>query len=138
MRMAPCPICGGRNVNGFKKHEKWYSTCYNKECRFTTKVGMPTRKLSRYNWNLLYEKMTGETVPDEACGRQPRAYMKKEVRAGLPELVQCFTQEDYEEWSEKYDISQVNWVKPKGKKAGARRRKERAKVKVGQDVTDGA
>lgn len=115
MRMAPCPACGGHNVNGFKKHNKWYSTCYNKECRFTTKVGMPTRKLSRYNWNLLYEKMTGEALPDEACGRQDRAYMKKEKRCGLPELVQCFTQEDFNKWSEKYNISNVDWVKEGGK-----------------------
>lgn len=138
MRMANCPVCGGHNVNGFKKHNKWYSKCYNKECGFTTPVGMPTRKLSRYNWNLLYESMTGEELPDEACGRQDRAYMKKEKRCGLPELTYCFTQEDYEKWSEKYDISQVNWVKLKGKKAGDRRRKARAKIKMQQEAVNGA
>lgn len=128
MRMAPCCKCGQHNVNGFKKHNKWYSTCYNKECRFTTEVGMPTRKLSRYNWNLLYEKETGEVLPDEACGRQERAFMKKEIRAGLHKLIYCFTQEDFDKWSEQYDISQVDWVKAKGKKASAARKK--AKIRA--------
>ena len=41
--------------------------------------------------------------------------MKKEKRCGLPELVQCFTQEDFDKWSEKYNISQVDWVKKDGK-----------------------
>lgn len=127
MRMSPCPVCHQRNVNGFKKKQKWYSTCYNKECRFTTEVGMPTRKMSRYNWNRLYEHMTGETLPDEVCGRQDRAFMKKEIAAGVLELVDCFTQEDFEKWEKKYSYDSIDWVKEKGKKAGAKRRKERAK-----------
>lgn len=115
MRMAPCPKCGEHNVNGFKKHNRWYSKCYNKNCLFETEIGMPTRKLSRYNWNLLFEQITGEKLPDDCCGRQDTAFMKKEKRLGLPELIHCFTQEDYEKWSEKYDISKVDWVKEGGK-----------------------
>ena len=41
-----------------------------------------SRKLSRYRWNINYEKKTGEKLPDEMCGRQKGAYMKKEIRAG--------------------------------------------------------
>ena len=41
--------------------------------------------------------------------------MKKEIRCGVPELVQCFTQEDFENWEKKYDISKVDWVKEGGK-----------------------
>ena len=115
MRMANCPVCGGHNVNGFKKHNRWYSKCYDKECGFTTLVGMPTRKLSRYNWNLLFEDISGEKLPDEACGRQDRAFTKKEKRCGLDKLIHCFSKEDYDKWSEKYDISQVDWIKEGGK-----------------------
>ena len=130
MRMAPCPVCNGKQVNNFKRKNRWYSTCYNKECRYTTDVGMPTRKMSRFNWNLNYERLTGETLPDEMTGRQKGAYMKKEIRCGVPELVQCFTQEDFEKWEEKYDYKDINWVAPKGKKQRAaykkRKQKERA------------
>lgn len=115
MRMAPCPVCGKTAPNGFKKGNKWYSKCYNKECGYTTEVGMPTRKMSRFNWNLNYERLTGETLPDEMTGRQKGAYMKKEICCGVPELVQCFTQEDFENWEEKYDISRIDWVKEVGK-----------------------
>ena len=115
MRMAKCPICGKTAPNGFKKGNKWYSKCYNKECGYTTEVGMPTRKMSRFNWNLNYERLTGETLPDEMTGRQKGAYMKKEIRCGVPELVQCFTQEYFENWEKKYDISKVDWVKECGK-----------------------
>ena len=59
--------------------------------------------------------MTGGVLPDEACGRQDRAYMKKEKKCGLPELVQCFTQKDFDKWSEKYNISQVDCIKEGGK-----------------------
>lgn len=121
MRMAACPMCGQHNVNGFKKHNKWYSKCYNKECLFQTPVGMPTRKMSRYNWNRLYEHITDEILPDEPCGRQDRAFMKKEIRCGVPELVDCFTQEDFDKWSEKYDYKAIDWVKPKGKKYGKKK-----------------
>lgn len=76
---------------------------------------MPTRKMSRFNWNLNYEHLTGETLPDEMTGRQKGAYMKKEIRCGVPELVQCFSQEDFKKWGEKYDYSKINWVKEKGK-----------------------
>lgn len=131
MRMAPCPVCGKTAPNGFKKGNKWYSKCYNKECGYTTEVGMPTRKMSRFNWNLNYERLTNETLPDEMTGRQKGAYMKKEIRCGVPELVQCFTQEDFEEWEEKYDYKDINWTVPKGKKQRAaykkRKQKERAK-----------
>lgn len=131
MRMAPCPVCGKTAPNGFKKGNKWYSKCYNKECGYTTEVGMPTRKMSRFNWNLNYERLTNETLPDEMTGRQKGAYMKKEIRCGVPELVQCFTQEDFEEWEEKYDYKDINWVAPKGKKQRAaykkRKQEERAK-----------
>ena len=134
MRMAPCPVCNGKNVNNFKKNNKWYSTCYSKECRYTTEVGMPTRKMSRFNWNLNYERLTGETLPDEMTGRQKGAYMKKEIRCGVPELVQCFTQEDFENWEEKYDYKDSNWVKIGGKKAGAARRKARAKERAEKEA----
>ena len=130
MRMAKCPMCGKPAPNGFKKGNKWYSKCYNKECGYTTEVGMPTRKMSRFNWNLNYERLTGETLPDEMTGRQKGAYMKKEIRCGVPELVQCFSQEDFEKWEEKYDYKDINWVKVGGKKAGAARRKARAKERA--------
>lgn len=130
MRMAKCPMCGQHNVNGFKKHNKWYSTCYNKECRYTTEVGMPTRKMSRFNWNLNYERLTGEILPDEMAGRQKGAYMKKEIRCGVPELVQCFSQKDFESWEQTYDYSKINWVKDKGKRAGAAHRKVSAKERA--------
>lgn len=131
MRMAPCPVCGKTAPNGFKKGNKWYSKCYNKECGYTTEVGMPTRKMSRFNWNLNYECLTGETLPDEMTGRQNGAYMKKEIRCGVPELVQCFSQKDFESWEQIYDYSKIDWVKDKGKKAGAAPpRKVRAKKRV--------
>lgn len=137
MRMAKCPVCGRHNVNGFKKNSKWYSTCYNKECRYTTEVGMPTRKMSRFNWNLNYEHLTGEVLPDEMTGRQKGAYMKKEIQCGVPELVNCFTQEDFEKWSEKYDYKKIDWVKEKGKKAGAKRRKQKAKERAEKEQKKG-
>ena len=56
--------------------------------------------------------------------------MKKEIRCGVPELVQCFTQEDFEKWEETYDYSKISWVKEKGKRAGAARRKARAKERA--------
>lgn len=116
MRMAHCPMCGGGNVNNLKgKNFKWYSKCYNKECGFVTKVGMPTRKLARYHWNLLAEDITGDTYPDDACGRQEGAYMRKEIACGLPELVRCLTVEEYDEWAKTHDISKVDWVKQGGK-----------------------
>ena len=111
MRMAPCPVCGQHNVNGFKKKNLWYSTCYNKDCRFTTEVGMPSRKMSRFNWNLLYERTTNQFLPDDMCGRQKGAYMKKEVKAGVPELVKCFTQEDFDDWSKTHDLGSIDWAK---------------------------
>lgn len=126
MRMAACPKCKEHNVNGFKKHDKWYSKCYN--CGFTTEVGQYSRKNSRYNWNLLYEKMTGETLPDECCGRQPRAYMKKEIQAGIPQLISCFTQEDYEAWQEQHPKEDVAWLL-QGKKKKQKNPKE-LKMKV--------
>lgn len=116
MRMAPCPMCGQHNVNNCKKHNKWYSVCFNKECKFITEVGMPSRKLTRFNWNLLYEKTSGEQLPDEMTGRQKTAFMKKEIKCGLPELTYCFTKEDFSKWCEEYDLSKVDWVKAKGKK----------------------
>lgn len=129
MRMAPCPMCGGKNTNGFKKNNKWYSTCYNKECRYTTEVGMPTRKMSRYNWNLNYEHITGEKLPDEMCGRQRGSFMKKEIRCGVPQLVHCFSKEDFDNWSKQYKYSDIDWLVPKGKKARAKYKKERNKAK---------
>lgn len=134
MRMAKCPMCGKTAPNNFKKGNKWYSKCYNKECGYTTEVGMPTRKMSRFNWNLNYERLTGETLPDEMTGRQNGAYMKKEIRCGVPELVQCFSQEDFEKWKEKYDYKDINWVKVSGKKAGAARRKARAKERAKKEA----
>ncbi len=114
MRMAPCPNCGAGSCNNFKeKNHRWYSKCF--QCGFTSNVGMPTRKLARYNWNLLAENMTGNTYPDDACGRQERAFMKKEKACGLPELVQCLTIDDYNEWTKTHDISKVDWVKQGGK-----------------------
>lgn len=81
MRMANCPECGGHNVNGFKKGNHWGSKCYN--CGYTViDKAWVTRKLARYAWNLNYERVTGETLPDEMCGRQDRAYTKKEIREG--------------------------------------------------------
>lgn len=83
MRMAKCPACGGHNVNGFKdKHlDCWGSKCY--DCGYTVVDEQDnSRKLSRYRWNINYEKKTGEKLPDEMCGRQKGAYMKKEIRAG--------------------------------------------------------
>lgn len=116
MRMSHCPMCGGGNVNNLKVHNKWYSRCYNKECCFQTPIGMPTRKLSRYNWNLLHESITGEELPDDACGRQERAFMKKEIAAGAPTLVKCFTHEDLEKWEETHNYNDFNWLVEKGKK----------------------
>lgn len=127
MRMAKCPMCGQHNVNGFKKHNKWYSTCYNKECRYTTEIGMPTRKMSRFNWNLNYERLTDETLPDEMTGRQNGAYMKKEIRCGVPELVQCFSQKDFENWEQIYDYSKINWVVPKSKRQRTAYKKRKQK-----------
>lgn len=126
MRMAHCPKCGGGNVNSFKDEGNlWHATCYNKECRFTTKVGMPTRKLSRYNWNLLYESMTGETLPDEACGRQSSAFMKKEASAGASELVRCFASDDLARWEKVHSYGSFDWLTKKGKN---RRKGEKAKL----------
>ncbi len=123
MRMASCPICGEGGANNFKgKTHLWYSKCYR--CGFTSNVGMPTRKMARYNWNRLCEHMTGEELPDEATGRMPRSFMKKEVQCGVPSLVDCLTQEDFKKWEEKYDISKIDWVNVKGKK-----RKRGQKVK---------
>lgn len=131
MRMAHCPRCGGGNVNSFKdKGNLWHATCYNKECRFTTEVGMPTRKLSRYNWNLLYENMTGERLPDEACGRQSPAFMKKEVSAGASSLVKCFTKEDLAEWEKAHSYDSFDWLVEKGKK---RRRGKKVKFWKGAE-----
>lgn len=132
MRMSCCPKCGQHNVNGVKIKQKWYSKCFNKDCGFITEVGMPTRKLSRFNWNLFYEHETGEQLPDEICGRQDRAFMKKEINAGLDKLVHCFTQEDFEEWEKHYDYSKVDWVKVKGKHRKSRN--QRVKFK-GSDGT---
>lgn len=127
MRMAKCPICGQHNVNGFKNNNKWYSTCYNKECRYTTEVGMPTREMSRFNWNLNYERLTGEILHDEMTGRQKSAYTKKEIRCGVPELVQCFSQKDFENWEQIYDYSKINWVVPKSKKQRTAYKKRKQK-----------
>lgn len=134
MRMASCPKCGLHNVNGVKNKDKWYSKCFNKECNFITEVGMPTRKISRYNWNRLYEHETGEELPDDACGRQERAFMKKELKAGLDKLVDCFTQEDFAEWEKHYNYADVDWVKKKGKHRKSRN--QRVKFK-GSDGTYG-
>lgn len=83
MRMAHCPICGGGNVNNFKKGLYWGSKCYNKECGYTViDKDYYSRKIARYAWNQNYEKLTGETLPDEMCGRQDRAFTKKERAVG--------------------------------------------------------
>lgn len=83
MRMAPCPVCGEHNVNGKKRKDgTWESLCFN--CGYEVfNEKTISRKLARYLWNLNYEKMTGNKLPDEMCGRQKGAYMKKEKRAGL-------------------------------------------------------
>lgn len=115
MRMATCPICGEGGANNFKdKKNLWYSKCYR--CGFASKVGMPTRKLSRYNWNLLHEHITEERLPDDACGRQDRAFMKKEISAGAKTLIRCFTPEDLEEWEKSHNYNDFNWLVEKGKK----------------------
>lgn len=88
MRLAHCPMCHGHNVNNYKKREKWFTKCY--DCGYTSTNPLPSRKLSRYSWNLNYERLTGEKLPDEACGRQKGAFMKKEKRAGLDQEVQFF------------------------------------------------
>ena len=63
--------------------------------------------------------------------------MKKEIQCGVPELVNCFTQEDFEKWSEKYDYKKIDWVKEKGKKAGAKRRKQKAKERAEKEQKKG-
>lgn len=87
MRMAPCPVCGEHNVNNFKdkKKECWGSKCFS--CGYVFEDDrFYSRKMARIYWNRNYEKMTGETLPDETCGRQKGAFMKKEIRAGLDKL----------------------------------------------------
>lgn len=87
MRMAPCPACGGHNVNGFKdkKHDCWASKCY--DCGYTvSNEQFYSRKIARYYWNRNYEKLTETTLPDEMCGRQDGAFMKKELRQGLDKI----------------------------------------------------
>lgn len=98
MRMASCPNCGEHNVNGYKKRGGWLSKCYN--CGYTSEVPLPSRKISRYCWNLNYERLTGETLPDEACGRQKGAFTKRERREGEDKMIYWFTQEDKERLSE--------------------------------------
>lgn len=98
MRMAACPNCGEHNVNGYKKRGGWLSKCYN--CGYTSEVPLPSRKISRYCWNLNYERLTGETLPDEACGRQKGAFTKRERREGEDKMIYWFTQEDKERLSE--------------------------------------
>ena len=87
MRMAKCPACSGHNVNGFKdKHlDCWGSKCY--DCGYTViDERFHSRKIARFYWNRNYEKLTGEVLPDEMCGRQKGAFMKKELRIGLDKL----------------------------------------------------
>lgn len=86
MRMAPCPKCGGHNVNNFKKGRIWGSKCYDKECGYTLiSDDFISRKIARYAWNRDYEQKTGNTLPDEMCGRQNGAFTKKERLAGYTE-----------------------------------------------------
>ena len=91
MRMAACPKCNKHNVNGYKKRGGWLSKCYN--CGYTSEVPLESRKLSRYCWNINYENLTGETLPDEACGRQKGAFMKREKKIDLDKTIHCFTLE---------------------------------------------
>lgn len=81
MRLASCPSCKGHNVNNFKKRGKWRTKCY--DCGYEVESDSESRKLARYSWNLNYEWLTKESLPDEMCGRQKGAYTKKEIKAGL-------------------------------------------------------
>lgn len=94
MRMAHCPSCGGHNVNNYKKMGGWLSKCY--DCGYTSEVPLSDRKLARYCWNLNYERQTGETLPDECCGRMSNSFMRKEKKAGFDKAVHWFFQEDKE------------------------------------------
>lgn len=130
MRMSPCSRCGGKQINNFKKRDRWYSVCFNKECGFKTDVPMFSRKMARYQWNRLYENTTGEKLPDEMTGRLPGSFMKKEIIAGVPELVDCMCYDDYLKWKETHDESKINWLVPKGKKQRAAYKKAKAKIKL--------
>ena len=133
MRMAPCPLCNGKQVNNFKRKNRWYSICFNKECGFTTDVPMFTRKMARYQWNRLYENKTGNKLPDEMTGRLSGSFMKKEIQCGIPELVDCMCYDEYLSWKETHDESKVTWIKEKGKSAAKKRKKAKRKQSDNND-----
>lgn len=112
-RMMPCPRCGeGGRVNGFKRRGDWYSKCY--ACDYVLDIPAPSRKLSRYMWNINWERETGGHADDECCGRTSNSYMQKEIRAGLKEYVETLGQSDTELSWKKYfrvDNKKVKWLK---------------------------
>lgn len=94
MRMASCPKCGEHNVNGYKKRGGWLSKCY--ACGYTSEVPLPSRKLSRYCWNINYERLTNEKLSDEVCGRMNDSFTEKEKENGLNKMIHWFTKVDKE------------------------------------------